>query len=726
MKNLHFLFLILVTFTNYGQIKLDSSKINQLNEITVHGMEIHNRIDRLQPVSGTYLFSGKKTEVVSLKSLDGNITDKIGRQIFAKVPGVFVYDMDGAGNQMNISTRGLDPHRGWEFNIRTNGILTNSDMYAYPASHYSIPLESVERIELVRGTGSLQYGAQFGGMLNYVTKKANTEKKLSLESYHTVGSFNLLSTYSAISGKLGKFTYYAYATQKSRDGYRQNEHTNYNAQSIQLTYAFRPTISIKAEWARSFYLYRLPGPLTDSMFHSDPTQATRSRNYFNPAIQIPSIHFYWKLNDLLTIEWISSAVIGKRNSILFDKPATVLDTIHLLTKEYSNRQIDIDLFRSFTHEFRLLQKYKLGKHTSHISFGAQGMHNQLHRRQQGKGTTGSDFDLTLSSPDWGRDIYLKSKNLSIYLENSLQVSSKFSLNSGVRFENGFSQLRGKMVYYPIDKLPFKLERNYLLFGSSFSYKINDGYEFYGGISQTYRPMIFKDLVPTDAYERVDPNLSDAKGYNAELGTRGNYKELTWDLTAFALQYNNRFGTLLQSDGDGNMNTYRTNIGNSHTKGIEAFVQVNWHILKQARITVFTSTTIMDGKYTNGIIKSGNENISIAGNRIESVPQIISRNSIAIQHKKVGFSALYSFTSKTFADALNTVIPTANGAVGLVPSYGLLDFNSSLKISNHVTFKSSLNNVANKQYFTKRPLFYPGVGIWPSDGRNYSISCIIQI
>jgi len=38
-------------------------------------------------------------------------------------------------------------------------------MYGYPASHFGLPMEAVERIELVRGTGALQYGAQFGGML---------------------------------------------------------------------------------------------------------------------------------------------------------------------------------------------------------------------------------------------------------------------------------------------------------------------------------------------------------------------------------------------------------------------------------------------------------------------------------------------------------------------------------------------------------------------------------
>jgi Fe(3+) dicitrate transport protein len=109
-----------------------------------------------------------------------------------------------------------------------------------------------------------------------------------------------------------------------------------------------------------------------------------------------------------------------------------------------------------------------------------------------------------------------------------------------------------------------------------------------------------------------------------------------------------------------------------------------------------------------------------------VPAIISRNGLTLQYRKLSFSALYSFTSETYADALNTITPSTNGAVGLVPDYGLLDLNGSLKISNQLTIKASLNNVTDNQYFTKRPLFYPGVGIWPSDGRNGTFSFIVKL
>jgi Fe(3+) dicitrate transport protein len=119
-------------------------------------------VQRMADVSGTFLTAGKKNEMVNISNADANLSLKTGRQLFVKVPGVFVYDMDGSGNQVNIATRRLDPHRSWEFNIRHNGVITNSDMYGYPARHFNPPMESIEKVELIRGTAALRYGAQFG------------------------------------------------------------------------------------------------------------------------------------------------------------------------------------------------------------------------------------------------------------------------------------------------------------------------------------------------------------------------------------------------------------------------------------------------------------------------------------------------------------------------------------------------------------------------------------
>jgi Fe(3+) dicitrate transport protein len=82
-------------------------------------------VQSLGSVYQTYITSSKKNEVIKLTDLPANLAEKTGRQVFAKIPGAFVYDMDGSGNQLNLATRGLDPHRSWEYNVRQNGVMTN-------------------------------------------------------------------------------------------------------------------------------------------------------------------------------------------------------------------------------------------------------------------------------------------------------------------------------------------------------------------------------------------------------------------------------------------------------------------------------------------------------------------------------------------------------------------------------------------------------------------------
>lgn len=721
-KQVLFSVLSLISVKMYAQT--DTLKANVLQEVKVKTQI--NTVDRLPSIVGTRIWSGKKSEVLNVSGMDANIAEKTPRQIFAKVPGVFVYDMDGSGNQVNISVRGLDPHRGWEFNIRKNGIITNSDMYGYPASHYSMPMEAVDRIELVRGTGSLQYGAQFGGMLNYVTKQADTTKKLSFESINSAGSFGLLSTYNAVSGRIGKLDYYAYYSKRISDGYRENGSTNYEAQAFMLQYNISDRVKLKGELARSNYVYRIPGPLTDSMFKADPQQSSRSRNYFNPDIYVPSVNLEWNVSYRTKLSITTSAVLGARNSVQYDKPADIKDSINAQTLQYNNRQVDIDHFNSYTFDANVLHQYNLFNRQHSLTAGVQLFNNDLHRQQQGKGTTGEDFDLSLVDNKWGRDLHFKTKNIALFIENNFKVSDKLTVSPGIRWEHGHSDMSGYISYYAAQNLPNTIKHDFALLGLNAQYEASKNSNFYAGFAQSYRPVIFKDIIPASLYEVADKNLKDAYGYTVEAGYRGSSKGFKWDVSVFHLEYNNRLGSLSMQNDTGSYILYRTNIGNSRTNGIELFVEYGTNISNKFNLSVFTSSAWMDTRYKNAIVKSGNSNISVDGNKVESTPAFISRNGINAKFLNASISLLYSYTAKSYADALNTVQPSANGAVGLVPAYGLFDVNTSYRFNDKWMLRLNVNNVFNKQYFTKRPTFYPGPGVWSSDGRSINVSVGIKI
>lgn len=709
----------------YAQV--DSTAARELKEVTIQSHRLD--MERMPAVRGTYLNSGRKNEVINVQNMNFSMAEKTPRQVFSKVPGVFVYDMDGSGNQTNISTRGLDPHRGWEYNIRKNGVITNSDIYGYPASHYSMPIEAVERIELIRGTGSLQYGAQFGGMLNYVSKSPDTVRAVAFESINSIGSFGMMSTYNALGGTVGKFQYYVYYNKRVSDGYRDNSDTDFDAQSVMLAYTPNDNIAIKAEVARSNYIYHIPGPLTDSMFYADPKQSTRSRNYFNPEIYVPSLSLDWKLGDRTQLSWTVSAVLGERNSVQFDKLATVKDVIDPATLNYASRQVDVDHFNSYTSELRILHRYTLGKTENALVAGVQVFNNDLHRQQLGKGTTGTDFDLTLIDPNWGRDLHFKTKNIALFVENSFRVLPNLTITPGARLEVGKSDMSGSISYYDPGNLPTSIDHKFPLFGINAEYLTRKGNAFYAGWTQSYRPVIFKDIIPASTYEVVDKDLKDATGYNLEAGYRGTWNALRWDIGLFQLKYDNRLGSLEQKNEAGSAYIYRTNIGNSITRGAEIFLEYSVRAGEHAGLTFFTSTALFRSEYVDAFVKSGSntgDNIDISGNRIESVPSVITRNGFTARYKTASISFLYSYTGESYADALNTKTPSKSGAVGLVPSYGLLDINASVRISSQLMVRFNVNNVTDKQYFTKRPAFYPGPGVWSSDGRSVNCSVGIKI
>lgn len=704
-----------------AQEKTDSLAPKTLQEVLIRAWQRRD-VTRLPEELNGFLFTGKKNEVVNLAGTNAHVAIKTGRQLFSKVPGVFIYDMDGSGNQLNISSRGLDPHRSWEFNIRQNGIIINSDMYGYPASHYSAPMESYEKIEIVRGTGSLQYGAQFGGMINYITRRPDSTRPISFESINTIGSYGLMSTYNAISGTKGKFSYYAYYQKRHANGYRYNSQSDAEAEFVHLQYRFSEKTSLKAEFGRSFYKYKIPGPLNDSMFDANPRMSTRERNYFSPDIYVPSLSLTHRFSSRTQLSIVASGVFGTRSSVMIDAFATVPDTIDRSTSQYKNRQVDIDKFNSKTVELRILHGYVVGNVPAKLVTGIVYMNNDLHRRQLGKGTTGTNYDLTLVDPLFGRNIHFRSNNVAVFAENNFMVSPRLTISPGFRWEKGDSKMSGIISYYTVNPLPTRIDHDFMLTGINAQYQLMGENIVYAGWSQAYRPVIFKDIVPASTYEQIDKNLKDAFGWNAEIGVRGKWgTRFQYDLGFFAVDYHHRLGTLVLTDNNGQPYTFRTNIGNSRTWGSELFAQYKFPVGGQFYAGIFTSTAFTHARYYNAEVSTGTTNKSIDGNRVESVPRWNTRQGLDLLYKGFSATLLYSYTSATYSDALNTIIPPATGAKGYTPGYGIFDINASLRTSSPFFFRAGVNNLFNKSYFTKRPTFYPGPGIWPSDGRNFYIT-----
>lgn len=701
-----------------------STRVVALESFDVKGNPAPGSMRPADDVLGALLAVGAKSEIVQVAQMNGNLAEKTPRQIFARVPGVFVYDMDGSGNQVNISTRGLDAHRSWEMNVRQDGVLINSDIYGYPASHYSPPMEAIEQVELIRGTAALQYGSQFGGFLNYVTKEPAPGEQLKIESNSAVGAFGLLSSYAALSGARQAVSFHGYAQIRVSDGYRRGSRSQSQGQYLAVSWKQSEALKVRAQLGRSTYLYRIPGPLTDAMFESDPTQSTRSRNYFNPDILVPAVIATWTPGARTKVVTQLSGVFGERASVQFIGFANQPDTVLTATGQLAARQVDIDRFNSKTMEVRLNRGYSLRGGAATLASGIVVSLNDLHRRQQGTGSSGSNADFRLASGDFRRNIHYKTNNIAWYAENEFPLAPSWSVIPGMRVELGRTRMTGTLAYYDPADVPTSVVHRFPLFGVRSVKRWSRGSETYGGWSQAYRPMILQDVLPANALERTDPGLRDAKGWTIEAGQRGLVRTVSYDVSAFAMRYTNRYGVQQLTDASGTY-LFKTNVGTTMTRGIELSAEVPLVMSEPFILRASTATSYFDATYEGGSIVSAGNNVDITGNRVEAVPRVITRNGIHLTAGRLSASAQVSHVTESFADALNTVTPSATGAIGLVPAYTIADLNGSIGITERVRLRAGVNNLLGASYFTKRPTFYPGPGVWPSDGRSFQIGVHVE-
>jgi Fe(3+) dicitrate transport protein len=704
------------------KIEKDTTKWHNLKDVTIVGRNSKSDYQQIPEIVGTNIYAGKKNALIVLDNVQGNIANNTMRQVLAKVPGIHIWESDPSGIQIGIAARGLSPNRSWEFNIRQNGYDIAADPFGYPEAYYNPQLQAVQRIEIVRGQGALQYGPQFGGMVNYILKNGSEiNKPVEFETQQTIGSNGLLNSFNAIGGKKGKVNYYSFYDQRNGEGWRDNSQFFTKAGFGSITYNFTNQLSLSFELMHSHIRSQQAGGLTDAQIKKDAQQSFRSRNWFDIKWTTPAITLQYEINDHSRWNTKIFGTIGDRNSVGFLQPITVKDSINLTTNQFNNRVVNLDKYRNYGLESRIITDYFIGKMKNTISGGLRLYTGTTHRLADGKGSTGSDYDVSITGI-YPRDVSFESNNAAGFIENIFRLSDKLYLIPGIRYEwlegaasgrNGINSSGQAINLQNITR-----SRSFLLGGIGSEYHLTSNTELYANFSQAYRPIQFANLQAPPTTDIVDPDLKDARGYNIDLGYRGKVKNyLQFDISGFYLQYNNRVGTITPSGAN-----YRliTNVGASTSKGLESYIEFNpvraFTNSEHTDLILFSSYAYTDARYSGD-----HKDANTKDKKVENAPQDILRAGISFGYKSFLFTTQLSHVGGTFSDANNTTTPSMNGNTGFIPAYTITDLTASYKFSKKMNLKAGINNLNDTMYFTRRAGGYPGPGALPGDGRNFFIS-----
>jgi iron complex outermembrane receptor protein len=133
---------------------------------------------------------------------------------------VFVRDLYGNGKAASVDIRGFGETGALNTLVLVDGRRVN-EIDLSGVDWTQIPIDQIERIEIVRGSGSVLYGDNaVGGVVNIITKKP--EKPFSARAEVVGGSYGYNRESASAGGKWGPLSGVLSASYSGTEGYREN------------------------------------------------------------------------------------------------------------------------------------------------------------------------------------------------------------------------------------------------------------------------------------------------------------------------------------------------------------------------------------------------------------------------------------------------------------------------------------------------------------------------
>lgn len=711
-------------------------------QIELEAVEVNEQQNRLltsrflRDTEQTMILVGKKSTVAIIDNMMINKVANNARQMFRNVSGIVIHEGGEGGLQLNIGARGLNPNRSANFSVRQNGYDISADPLGYPESYYTPNADDIQEIQVIRGASALQYGSQFGGMVNFKLA-APSSRKVELKQHLSAGSYGFVGSYTRLSGTVGKIGYYASATLKRADGYRKNSDLKSYSVMAQLHYALSDYQTLSLENTKYHYLEHQPGGLTDVMFRENPRQSNRDRNWFLIDWNIATLRYTQRLpQQRAELTGYLSGLYAKRYALGYRNNRVSIPDI-----ASEPRDLQKGTFRNLSAEVRYLQRFYTPQSEAPSAWllGAK-YYQAANRGMQSLGSTGSDADFdplpiptSASNFPVDRVTDLRSSyrypnvNFALFAETSLRLGDKWSLVPGVRIEQIRTAIHGQLTEYYLnagsvdsDLLRDDLvnSRRVILYGLAAAYKMPK-IELYGNLTKNYRAVTFTDMRAQTPGLAVNPRIKDEKGYSSDIGVRSrDLQHVEFDVSGFFLYYADRIGEYFRENpaSPGTYHRYRDNIADAISYGVEAALNLNLEPITQKlnndlRADVFTNIAITGSRY----LKSS-AGYNVKGNEVEFVPQYNIKAGANIQYQKASLSAQVMHVTYQYTDAVNEpqdIDDAIYGIFGAIPGYTIVDVNVGYQINKHFKAILALQNIGNTIYMTRRATGYPGPGIIPS-------------
>ena len=660
MKKYYFL-LSLIFSINVSAQKEDSSYVNLDSAI------VTSRSIKILDTKNSFVISSITNHQIIEKGARTTPEALMG------VSGVFIQKTNHGGGSAFI--RGLT---GNQTLIVLDGIRLNNAIYRYGPNQYlnTIDMFTVDKIDVLKGIGSVEYGSDAMGGVIHVKTKENTSQELNKISLNNTSKF--------ISSDMEKTnrTAIQYATNKwdfiggislkkygdlvGGENIGKQTPTGYN----EINYDLKTRIKISTQ---SELIYSSQNTIQKNVpiYHKIALE-----NFKTNQIDYQILYLnYLKYKYISHKKWISEIIINastqrsieqrsnqKNNSSIFRNEADTVKNIGLTAEIVSKPNKNWTMNTGFDY-------YKDEIFSEAIETSSD-INTQVIKR--GLYPNGSIY-----------------KNSSLFNIHNLNFN-KLNIVAGLRYNFLHIQMN-ELTLGNIAINPAALVSNY-----GFNYQLNQHGFLFGSITTGYRAPNIDDLgslgIVDFRYEIPSYDLRPEKSLNTEIGYKYRSNKIDFSIAAFKMKLKDIIARVLV-DGQviNGYNVYnKKNIESSYINGAE----VNYTYLLSKYLTWYTNAT-----YTYGQNETKNE-------PMRRIPPLFGQNKISFVKKNKTLAISHQFAGKQDRLAQGDKDDNRIGKLG-TPGWNIFNIDAGWQVKN-LSLNTSLINISNVQYKTHGSGVY-GVG-----------------
>jgi Fe(3+) dicitrate transport protein len=668
--------------------------------------------DRLESVPGSYF-------LVDEKALQERRPFSV-QEALSNVPGVHVVGENSFGLGVNIGVRGLDPRRTARTLLMEDGIPLFLAPYGDPAAHYTTPLERVQRIEVVKGSGQILYGPQtVGGMINFVTRPVPSDGQVHGNVTATLGNNDFTSLYGNIGAGDERGGLMIDALHKKGDGIRDNhdfEIQEYTAKG-QLNLSDRHTLIAKASYFReSSHVsetglgaveyqedkYQAPTGKNDVFEHERTTFQLQHLFQINHQLKLSTQAYYAKSERASFRQINDPGGLGGRS--VMDR-CTGLGVATEANAEQCGGRWRPREYEYWGIEPRLDLQHSLFGVESNAVLGFRYHREDIKRNQFRGGDPRIQSQAYAEAfGDHREKIHSDVEAKSYYAQNTFYVGD-WTFTPGLRIEDLRIRTNILRAEGAVQNNPESKDTNHkskVLPGFGLTWNGIEKTTLFAGVHKGFAPpRPDRDIsAPGGANTAAVVNTKPEESTNWELGARSNYiKGVTFETTLFHTIFDD---IVVAGPTSGSF----INGGQSQQTGLELAGRINFgHIYDSAH------NIYLAGSYTNLItakFKKTNAAADVfSGDRLPYAPKHLASLSLGYEHP-VGFDARIGvdYVSEQQEDmsyrAGRSEADVLSGRTGRIPSYALLNATMNYRpLGSRVSYFVSAYNLADKEYLTSR-------------------------